>query len=255
MNVLALLLALAAPALAQNIARPETPAVDGIVVGAHVAVAVRALGMPSDVASLDTGHTWTWRTGHAELQAITDDGAVVRAVEDRALDDSEALTVSVDGKPVHIPLRGYTIARADADLNSVAGLSSRTSRLFGLERGRALLLLFDDAGTLTRAVYGDRGFITRLGLITADAEAIKSLRYAAPKVRTTPASLANPSHVTIVRYQLDRDGHVDSVAVEISSHDSSVDEDALKQARRCTWLPAKLNNLPVKSVAFRMIAT
>ncbi|MBV8074358.1 MAG: TonB family protein [Candidatus Eremiobacteraeota bacterium] len=243
------------PAFAQGGPRTEGPIIDGIAVGAHVAVAIRNLGMPADVTSLDTGHTWTWRTADAELHAITDDGAIVRAVDDRPLDNAEAIVVSVDGKPVRIALRGYTIAQADADLNSVAGLSSRTARLFDLGRGRVLVFLFDDAGALTRAVYGDRGFVSRLGLMTADAEMVKSLRYVAPRLRAAPTPPPGASHETIVRYVLDKDGRVDSVAIEVGSKDAAFDERALELARKAAWAPAKINNVPVRSVAFRIVTT
>ncbi|MBV8601656.1 MAG: TonB family protein [Candidatus Eremiobacteraeota bacterium] len=242
-------------AFAQGAPRTEGPVIDGIAVGSHVAVAIHALGMPADVASLDTGHTWTWRTADAELHAITDDGAIVRAVEDRPLDSAEAIVVNVDGKPVRLGLRGYTSAQADSDLNSVAGLSSRTTRLFDLGRGRVLVLLFDDGGSLTRAVYGDRGFVARLGLMTADAEMVKSLRYVAPRLRAAPTPAPGATHETVVRYVLDKDGHVDSVAIEVGSKDAAVDEQALQLARKAAWMPAKINNVPVRSVAFRIVTT
>jgi TonB family protein len=241
--------AVALPAAAQS-------DVGGIAIGSHIGVVIASLGMPLSVDSLDTGHTWTWRTAHAEVRAITDDDAIVRAVEDKPLDDGDAINVAVEGKTLRVKPYGYTTQRADDDLNAVAALSSRTWRLFNLGRNRALVMLFGDDGTLTRAVYGERGFIAHLGLITTDAELLKSMRYVAPKLRgASSAPLTSGSHETIVKYQIDRTGAIDSVAVEVSSKDPGLDQRALQIARKTKWMPAKLNNQPVKSVVFRMIAT
>lgn len=241
-------------ALAQAGPRSDGPLLGGIAAGANIAVAIRTLGMPADVASLDTGHTWSWRTPHAELRAITDDEAVVRAVDERPLDDTETALVSADGKAVRIPLRGYTIARADSELNSIAEFSTRSSRLYNLGRNRELVLVFDDAGVLIRAVTGDRGFVSRLGLTTTDAEMVKTLRYVAPKLRNPGSPAPESSRQVVVRYEIHRDGQIASVQIIVSSHDPAADERALRIARAGTWTPAKLNNIAVNAVAFRLIA-
>lgn len=239
--------------LAQLGPRSDGPLLGGIAPGANVAVAIRTLGMPADVASLDTGHTWIWRTPHAELRAITDDEAVVRAVDERPLDDTETALVNVDGKSVRIPLKSYTVARADADLNTLAEFSTRGSRLYSLGRNRELVLLFDDGGVLTRAVTGDRGFVSRLGLVTVDREMVKTLRYVAPKLRNPPSPAPGASQQAVVRYQILKDGQVGNVRIVVSSRDPAADERALRIARVGAWTPAKLNNVAVTSVAFRLI--
>jgi TonB family protein len=223
-------------------------------IGHGIAATIDELGMPVSVESLDSGHTWTFATPHAELRVITDDQAVVKAVDERPLDASDVLSLEMQGKTVRIPLFGYTIARADTQLGT-ADHSSANFRTYDLGDGAVLDLFFDDSGKLTHAIHGGRGYVARLGLVPADRDMLRILQYSAPKLRTAPLAPATGSHQTIVRCNIGEDGRTESVAIIVSSHDPDADAHALSLARKARWTPARLDNVPVKSVAFRMIAS
>jgi len=231
----------------------RTPA-DAQQIGHSITAAIDELGMPASVESLDAGHTWTWRTPRAELHVITDDQAVVKAIDERPLEASDVLSVEMQGTSAHIPLLGYTLAQADAHLGT-ADHSGATFRTYDLSNGQTLDLFFDDAGRLTHAVYGQRGYVGRLGLVPADRDMLRILQYTAPRLRFAPPAPPNASHRTIVRCDVGQDGRVESVAVIVSAHDSAADARALSLARETRFTAAKLDNVRVKSVVFRMIAT
>ncbi|MGH7715612.1 MAG: energy transducer TonB [Vulcanimicrobiaceae bacterium] len=223
-------------------------------IGQGIAATIDELGMPESVESLDTGHTWLWRTPHAELRLITDDKAVLKAIDEHPLDASDVLSVEMQGKTERIPLFGYTIARADAQLGT-AEHSGANFRTYDLGGGAVLDLLFDDSGKLTHAVHGQRGYVARLGLVPADRDMVRMLQYAAPKMRGVRLAATGASHETIVRCDVGKDGRVESVGVLVSSHDASADAHALMLARKTRWIPARLDSFPVKSVVFRIIAS
>jgi TonB family protein len=245
-----------APAFAQTVPRTGAlPVLGGIEIGAGIAAAVHTLGMPVDVASLDTGHLCTWRTPHADLQVSIDDDAVVRVVDEKPLDQTDSIVLSVDGKTVKVVLFGYTAALADAQLSPLVAFSTHTSRAYTITPTRQLVLIFSDDGTLGRAVYGERGVIARMSLLVTDAELLKNQHYYAPRMRTAPSPVPGASHETIVRYEIDKDGKVASLQVPVSSSDPAADERALQIARAARWTPAKYLAVPVNGVVFRMIGT
>ena len=204
---------------------------------------VDALGTPQDVESLDSGHTWIWHTPHADLRFITDDAMNVKVVDDRPLAPGERLA--------HVELFGYTKTRADAE-RGTADLSGPDFRTYNVGEGRVLELFFDEAGKLTHAVLGDRGYVARLGLVPADRDMLRVLQYTAPKIRRTPPPLA-AAPMTVVRCEIGKEGQVESVAVVVSSHNAARDALAVAFAHKTSWTPAKLDNVPVKSIAFWMV--
>ena len=204
---------------------------------------VDALGTPQDVESLDSGHTWVWHTPRANVRIITDDAMTVKALDVLPLAPGEQLA--------HVALFGYTKARADAE-RGTADLSGPDFRTYSVADGRVLELFFDDAGKLTHAVLGDRGYVARMGLVPSDRDMLRMLQYTAPKIRRTPPPLAAPP-MTVVRCEVGKDGSAPSVSVVVSSHNAAQDEHALAFARKTSWAPAKLDNVPVKSVAFWMV--
>ena len=223
-------------------------------IGHGIAATIDELGMPASVESLDSGHTWMFHAPHAELRVITDDQASVRAIDERPLDASDVLSLEMQGKAVRIPLFGYTIARADAQLGT-ADHSGANFRTYDLGDGAVLDLFFDDSGKLTHAVHGGRGYVARLDLVPADRDMVRILQYAAPKLRPAPLAPASGSHETIVRCNVGKDGRTESATIIVSSHDPDADARALVVARKARWAPARFDNVPVKSVAFRMIAS
>src|SRR5262249_6953365 len=139
-----------APAWAQETGRGSNLVLSGISIGSPIATVVKALGMPSEVSSMDAGHFWSWRPPHAGLEVVTDDDAVVRVVDETPLDDTETVTLTVDGKPVRVHLRDYTVSMADAQLNDVVAFSSQKTRVYALTPTRQLVLMFADGNTLSR---------------------------------------------------------------------------------------------------------
>jgi TonB family protein len=115
-----------------------------------------------------------------------------------------------------------------------------------------LELFFDDAGKLTHAVLGDRGYVARLGFVPADREMLRVLQYSAPKIRRTPAALSM-APMTVVRCEIGKDGRAGAVSVVVSSHNAALDKRAVAFAHDTTWTPAKFDNVPVNSVAFWMV--
>lgn len=224
------------PAAPQDFSLDET-------LGHSILRVVDALGMPQDVESLDSGHTWIWRTQRAYLRFVTDDAMSVKLIDDRPLAPGERLA--------HTDLFGYTKERAEGE-RGTSELSGPGFRTYDLGGGRVLELFFDDRGKLSHAVYGDRGYVARLGLIPADRDMLHVLQYSAPKVRQTPPALSVPP-MTVVRCEIGKDGRVDAASVAVSSHDAARDRQALAFARKTTWFPAKIDNLVVKSVAFWMV--
>lgn len=212
-------------------------------IGRSVFVIVEKFGPPHDVESLDSGHTWIWSTERADLRVTTDDRATIKAIDDHPLTSGDRLA--------SVELFGYTKERADKE-RGTADLSGKDFRTYDLGSGHVLELFFDDAGKLTHAVYGDRGYVARLGLIPADREMLRILKYTAPKLRRTPPSLSGFS-ATVVRCEIGKNGHVDTVSLAVSSHHVVQDRLALAFARKTSWAPAKLDGVPVKSVAFWMV--
>ncbi len=204
---------------------------------------VGSLGMPQDVESLDSGHTWVWHTPRAYLRLITDDAMNVKAIDDRPLAPGERLA--------HVELFGYTKARADAE-RGTADLSGPDFRTYNLGDGHVLELFFDDTGKLTHAVLGDRGYVARLGLVPADRDMLRVLQYAAPKIRKTPPPLAT-TPMTIVRCEIGKDGRVSAVSVVAGSLNAAQDRRTIAFVRNTSWTPAKFDNVPVKSIAFWMV--
>ena len=226
----------------------------GIDIGSSVAAAAKTYGMPATVTSSDSGHLWTWHTPHAELKVTTDDDAIVRAVDERPLDEGEAIVVSIDGKPARIKLLGYTVAEADRQLSSLAAFSSSSVRVYNLTLARQLVFFFD-SGTLTHAIYGEHGAIAQMGVLAADAELLRNQKYYAPRLRGSQSPSPGGSHETIVRSQIGTDGLVQSVQVTVSSSDPVADARALQIAKATRWMPAKYLAVPVPAVVFRMIGT
>jgi TonB family protein len=211
--------------------------------GHGISSVVDALGMPQDVESLDSGHTWVWHTPRAFLRIITDDAMTVKAIDDRPLAPGERLA--------HVELFGYTKALADSE-RGTSDLSGPDFRTYNLGDGHVLELFFDDSGKLTHAVFGDRGYVARLGFVPADREMLRVLQYSAPKIRRTPAALTI-APMTVVRCEIGKDGRAFAVTVVVSSHNAGLDARALAFARQTSWTPAKFDNVPVKSVAFWMV--
>jgi hypothetical protein len=211
--------------------------------GRSILTVADALGMPQDVESLDSGHTWVWHTPRANLRFITDDAMNVKAID--------VLPLAPGAQLARVELFGYTKARADAE-RGTADLSGPDFRTYNAGDGRVLELFFDDGGKLTHAVLGDRGYVSRLGLVPADRDMLRMLQYAAPKIRRTPPPLAAPP-MTVVRCEVGKDGGALAVSVVISSHNAAQDERAIAFARKTSWTPAKFDNVPVKSIAFWMV--
>jgi TonB family protein len=210
--------------------------------GRGILTVVDALGAPLDVESLDSGHTWVWRTPRANVRLITDDAMTIKALD--------IVPLAPGGQLAHVELFGYTKARADAE-RGTAELSGPDFRTYNAGDGRVLELFFDDGGKLTHAVLGDRGYVARLGLIPSDRDMLRMLQYSAPKIRRTPPPFGDAS--VVVRCQIDKNGHVDAVTILISSHNAALDKRALDFVQKTLWTPAKLDNVPVKSVAFWMV--
>jgi hypothetical protein len=214
-----------------------------VMLGHSVMSAVDAFGMPQDVQSLDSGHTWIWHTPHAFLRFITDDAMNVKAVDDHPLAPGERLA--------HVDLFGYTKARADAE-RGTADLSGPDFRTYDLGNEHVLELFFDDAGKLTHAVFGDRGYVARLGFVPADREMLRVLQYSAPKIRRTPAVLA-VAPMSVARCEIGKDGHVDAVSIVAGSLTPAQRVRIVTYVRNTSWTPAKFDNVPVKSIAFWMV--
>ncbi|MBV8354767.1 MAG: energy transducer TonB, partial [Candidatus Eremiobacteraeota bacterium] len=120
---------------------------------------------------------------------------------------------------------------------------------------RELVLLFDDAGILSHAVYGERGVVSRLGLVATDAEMVKELKYLAPRIRNAPPNaVASGGKDAVIRFELGRNGSVEATSIAATAGDPAADAHALGLARLYHWNPARLNGRPVSSVAFRLVA-
>ena len=211
--------------------------------GRSILSAVDTFGMPQDVESLDRGHTWVWHTPRAYLRFVTDDAMNVKAVDEHPLAPGERLA--------HVELFGYTKARADAE-RGTAELSGPDFRTYNLGDAHVLELFFDDTGKLTHAVFGDRGYVARLGLVPADREMLRVLQYSAPKIRKTPPPLTAAAQ-TVVKCDIGKDGRVDAVTVVAGSVSPAQHARIATYVRNTSWSPAKFDNVPVKSVAFWMV--
>ena len=254
-----LALAVMAPALAgEDISSSAIPAVDSSIIAA-----IRAQGVPSAVVSNDTGHLWSWEgQDGAAVRAITGDNGTIRMIDVRKAGQA----IDVNLVPITRVLLGRTTLRqVDAALHNYADYtapgmlpdhSAKAEVLsFRTSQQRELVIFFDEAGkTAQELVYGERGMVSRAGLLPGASDTTQMLVYHAPVLRkggviTYPHTSASGS--TILKLTIDKRGSVSQVQIFVSSGDAALDAAAKAAAMKERYAPAQLAGKPVDAVVFR----
>jgi hypothetical protein len=105
---------------------------------APVAALVRRCGAPTQVASRDDGHHFTFLDNGATVDAVVDpDRTIVRALDVRAA-APQSVALDVDGVARTFAFGSYALAQADADLANVADRAFATNRAYRLDAAREL---------------------------------------------------------------------------------------------------------------------
>ena len=227
--------------LATQGARAEG-AINGIVLGTPVAAVVQTIGLPGSVLSADSGN----RFAFPEATAYADEDGVVRAIDT----STGIIRVDFEGKIKAFPIGTYSYAQAEAELANEAEFSTETTRTYVIGPGRELVLIFDASKKLARVVYGERGAVSRLGVIPGE-DGTKTVPYKAPKERRAAFPDGTGTRTTIVRVRIDRLGFVNDVAVLVPSNDVAFDDRARKQLLSDRFTPATLGGRAIGSTIFR----
>ncbi len=249
LGILALALALATPPPAVR-AATELTNFAGIGVGGSVLTAIAARGMPEKLATLDTGHHFTWTADGLTVDAITNDEAVVRAVDVAPQGTGGSVSVELAGKRQRLAFGVLTAAQADAAFSEsadYADLAAHT-RTYMVTPLTELALSFDPTtDVLKRAVFGDRGTISLLGYLRADL----MLPLHAPQDRGKPIVSLSPKG--LLRVDIDERGIVRKETVLLTGGDPAADAALVKALDARTYDPARFADRRVKSTFYRGI--
>jgi TonB family protein len=240
---LACALMVCAPASAAELA------LDGVAVGTTIPVVVAAHGLPGSVAAAESGNRFDWTGADGTLRCVTDDDARVRAV-DWMPAGTPSMTVEIDGKRTP-PLRfgTFTPSLADSQIASPSEYATATMRSYRIAPQRMLVLYFDRAGTLSRAVYGEELILIRAGILPADTRT-PPFPFKPPQARST-ARVGTGTRGAIVRVDLDRKGAVQSTSILVPSGDPAFDKTVLQNAEGDRYVGATLSGRGIGSTLYR----
>lgn len=218
---------------------------------APVAALVRQCGAPVRVASRDDGNHFTFLDDGATVDALVDpDRDLVRALD---IHGNAPLNVTLDvgGTARRFAFGSYALARADAELTSVADYAFAANRAYRLDDERELVLGFDPAtGCLARVAVGERVTLARLGVLPLPIDQ-PPFPYSAPVLKHTALPDAAGARTTIVRLDVDRFGIVRKVVVVVPSGDPAFDAALARRLGYDSYAPARLAGRPIAAGVFR----
>ncbi|GAC1392474.1 MAG: hypothetical protein NVSMB31_10640 [Vulcanimicrobiaceae bacterium] len=250
-------------ALSLSIAAPPVkpfPFAD-LSLGMPVTKLISSHGSPT-VVTTDVGQVWTWESNGTKVRVTTDDDGVVHMM-DLLPAQKEGFTFMVPGAaPLPLHFGALTVASADERLippefRGTALFPDNGAkaefRAYKVTPSADIVLLFDDpAKLLTEVFYGDRLFLARGGLLPAGSQGVLP-HFTAPAlvhVGSTDYPPTKKEGDVFVRISVNKDGSVREATVFVSSGDGDLDRAAVVAAQHATYLPAKIDDVPVSAVAF-----
>ena len=224
--------------------------------GAPVAALVQRCGVPARVDSDSRGNHFLFAddNGAVTSDAVVDsDDGIVHAIElDGAAPGS--LTTDVGGTARTFTLGKTMLQQNDAVLADAAQYTFGTTRIYGTDPKRLLVLVFDkDTRRLTTIAIGETPTLSRLGLASQAIGDSDNFGYARPVLQHGAALADRGAHATIVRLDIDTNGIVRNVAIVIPSADAAFDAALAAKLGDDRYAPAMLNGRPIGGSVYREI--
>jgi TonB family protein len=225
----------------------------GVTVGGSVLAVVKALGMPDNVQTTDSGHLWQWSTsGGLDREVVTDDdlNVVEVLVAHAAAQPSPSSGAAL---PLEIPVLGDSAADAGAAVNTLGGIAVVQTkpgyRAWMLSGG--VLAARTDGGVIASMIALDVARARQRGFLTpASPDAL----YRAPVLLKPFVTdlLPHGSGETVVRARIDAAGTVTEALIVAPSGDPEIDAWALTCIRRSKFAAATCDGVPCAGVYFQI---
>jgi hypothetical protein len=221
----------------------------GVHVGSSVLDAVKVLGTPDVVQTLDDGHLWQWAEKDGlDREVMTNDDLVVESVlVARAHPTSTA-------QPPEAPVLGEESASA-ADAISATGARPVASATpmglrFGVWLVRPGVLVTESVdGKVARLRALDirqarlRGFAGTALVLPAHTAPVLARHY-------TPEMVPRGNGTTVVRVEIDANGNVKNARAIVPSGNGAIDQFEVDSMMRSTFRPATCAGIPCAGVYF-----
>lgn len=228
------------------------PAVD--LLHRPIAALVRQYGVPTSVATRDDGQRFVFADASANVTAIVDDDAAVRALDLAFPSGTSYSVILEDGKP-HPLVFGQTTSLAARDaLATEAETEGTNFRVFRRSPESDVVLVFEaKTQTLSHVVVGDRAALLRLGYLADPTPIQQRFPYSAPVLRRSTVESGSGTKATVLRLDVDRGGVVRNVAIVVPSDDATFDAALAQKLGSDSYAPAKLGGRAIGASVYREV--